>query len=85
MIAFHRMRDPMTPEAFRAWRKRNELTQDQAGAVLEISRSIVQKYEAADAEIPKKVRLACAAHELGVRDYDGRPLKLGFIEGGTHG
>lgn len=61
---------PMTPEAFRAWRKRLGMTQDGAARTLGKTRRTIQRYEDGDLEIPKTVRLAMAAVTGGFSDFD---------------
>lgn len=59
----------MTPEQFKAWRKRLDLTQQGAADAIGISRRMVQAYEADKQPIPKPVALACTALALGLKDY----------------
>jgi DNA-binding XRE family transcriptional regulator len=68
----------MTSEDFREWRARMRLTQFEAAQCLGLSRATIQSYERGSrqgpqgeepAEIPKAVRLACAALQLGILDY----------------
>lgn len=66
----------MSAEAFRRWRKSLGLSQKEAAAALGLKRRIVQYYEKGErdgdpVDIPKTVRLACAALSHGVRDYAG--------------
>ena len=68
----------MTPEQFRAWRKREGLSQTAAATALGVSMTTVRLYEKGErwedgrpVVIPKSVRLACAAISLGMKDYDG--------------
>jgi DNA-binding transcriptional regulator YiaG len=67
---------PMTPEAFRAWRKRLGLKQKEAADQLGLKKRMIQYYEKGRrdekaVEIPKTVRLACFALSSGVVDFDG--------------
>jgi DNA-binding transcriptional regulator YiaG len=64
----------MTPEDFKLWRRRMELTQAEAARALGLGKSTVELYEAgqrrdtgARVEIPRAVALACAAlfHRIG--------------------
>uniref|UniRef100_UPI003BA90AAF helix-turn-helix domain-containing protein n=1 Tax=Stappia sp. TaxID=1870903 RepID=UPI003BA90AAF len=69
--------DTMTPERFRAWRKRLGLKQKEAADRLGLKKRMIQYYEkgARDGrpvEIPLAVRLACYAISAGVTDFDGR-------------
>jgi DNA-binding XRE family transcriptional regulator len=72
----------MTPDQFRAWRKRIGKNQQDAGALIGISKESVGNYEAGrrrdggEAPIPKTVELACAAVELGMTEYDGGPIEI---------
>ena len=67
----------MTPEQFKAWRQHLGLNQKQAAAKLGVSGQTVWLYEKGEreegrpVEIPKPVRLACAAIALGLDDYHG--------------
>ena len=68
----------MTPEQFKAWRKRLRLSQQAAGVALGLGTSTVALYEqgkrwedSRPVTIPKHVRLAMAALALGMKDYDG--------------
>lgn len=67
----------MTPTAFRAWRKHMGLSQKAAAEALGISPRMVGYYEAGKrddgraVDIPKPVRLSCAALALGISDYSG--------------
>lgn len=56
----------MTPEEFKAWRKRLELTQTQAAEALGLSLRAIQYYERGEREITRTVALACAAVEAGI-------------------
>ena len=67
----------MTPERFRAWRKRLGLKQKEAADRLGLKKRMIQYYEkgARDGrpvEIPLAVRLACYAISAGITDFDGR-------------
>lgn len=56
----------MTPEDFRAWRKRMEFTQVQAAEAMGVSRDTIIRIEAEDAgEVPKTHELATQAIEQG--------------------
>ena len=67
----------MTPESFRNWRLRNDLTQTAAAEILGYSPRQIRYYEAGfdhrrnEAKIPKAVCLACWAIEQGQEDWDG--------------
>ncbi|MDA8232781.1 MAG: helix-turn-helix transcriptional regulator [Magnetospirillum sp.] len=71
----------MTPQQFRAWRDRHGWSREQTGQALGISADSVVLYErgarkdgSRPVEIPKRVRLAMAAIELGIADYDGEEM-----------
>lgn len=66
----------MTATAFKAWRKAARLSQAAAARAIGISPRNVFAYEHGEKPVPLTVRLACAAHALGLRDYDGPPQKL---------
>ena len=55
----------MTPETFKAWRKRLSLSQREAAARIGISLRQLQNYEAGSAVVPQTVALACAAIAMG--------------------
>ena len=71
--------NPMSAEAFRDWRKRLNLKQKDAAEVLGLTKRMIQYYETGSRSgqhvaIPKSVRLACYALEMGVGDYDGHSV-----------
>lgn len=69
----------MTPEQFRAWRKAQGFTLENAAEALGLARATLQLYErgrrfetddqgdAAEVEIPRHVALACAAIAAGLK------------------
>lgn len=71
----------MTPRQFKRWVRRQcearQLTADQLAARLGLSHAQLHRYQKGvdergrPAPVPLKVRLAMAAVQLGVRDYDG--------------
>ncbi len=62
----------MTGPEFAAWRARHGWTQADAAGALGIGRETLIKYER---EGPSRaVMLACAALELGITSYAGRPF-----------
>lgn len=68
----------MTPEQFKAWRKRSYKSQGAAAEALGMSKGSIELYETGKrrddgraVEIPKTVELACAALALGIKRYDG--------------
>ena len=72
----------MEPEDFRRWRKSLGLSQKDAAHALGLKRRVVQYYEKGerdgkDLEIPRYVRLACAALTAGIRDFHGPPGSMG--------
>lgn len=66
----------MTSEQFKAWRAAQKLSQADLADALDLARETITKYERAVNPVPKTVELACAAIQLGVRDFDGLNLKL---------
>jgi len=71
---------PMTPERFRAWRKRLGLKQRDAAERLGLKKRMIQYYEKGrrdgkDVTIPKTVRLACYAVSAGIGDFDGETVR----------
>lgn len=69
----------MTPERFRAWRKRLGLKQKEAADHLGLKKRMIQYYERGHRDghavvIPKTVRLACFALANGAGDYDGEAV-----------
>ena len=59
----------MTPQQFKAWRKRLGLTQARAADAIGMSLTQIKNYEAGRADIPRYVELACAALALGLNRY----------------
>lgn len=66
----------MSPDQFKAWRKRMGLNQAKAAEALGISKSSVELYERGvrrddgrPVVIPKAVELACAALVAGITEY----------------
>lgn len=71
----------LSPQAFKAWRKRLGLSQKQAGDALGLKTRMIQYYEKGERDgepiaIPKTVRLACQALATGILDYDGKSITL---------
>ena len=72
----HKSDAPMSPAAFKRWRKSLKLSQKEAAHALGLKRRILQYYEKGErdgepVEVPKTVRLACYALTQGCKDYDG--------------
>lgn len=72
----------MEPEDFKRWRKSLGLSQKDAAHALGLKRRVVQYYEKGerdgkDLEIPRYIRLACAALTAGVRDFHGPGSDVG--------
>ena len=67
----------MTPQAFKDWRLRNDLTQVGAAELLGYSPRQIGSFERGfeapckPAIVPRAVRLACWAIEKGIEDWDG--------------
>jgi len=76
----------MSPEQFKAWRKRRGFSRKEAGAALGVCTTTIQLYERGTrfdrndqpVVIPKTVRLAMAALAKGIKDYDG-DYKAGYL------
>lgn len=72
----------MEAEDFKRWRKSLGLSQKDAAHALGLKRRVVQYYEKGerdgkDLEIPRYIRLACAAITSGVKDFHGPPKGVG--------
>lgn len=50
----------MTPQGFKAWRRRMRFTQEQAAEALGITKRAVAAYEGGETQIPTMAALACA-------------------------
>ncbi|MCT8266153.1 helix-turn-helix transcriptional regulator [Afifella sp. JA880] len=66
----------MTPDQFKAWRKKLGMKQKEAADRLGLKKRMIQYYETGERDgkkvkIPKSVRLACYALSVGIADYDG--------------
>ncbi|MBK1624275.1 helix-turn-helix domain-containing protein [Afifella marina] len=66
----------MTPDQFKAWRKKLGMKQKEAADRLGLKKRMIQYYETGERDgkkvkIPKSVRLACYALSVGICDYDG--------------
>lgn len=66
----------MKPSEFKAWRKDNQLTQEQAAKKLGLKKRTIQYYEKGkrdgkDFKIPKTTELACYALSVGIEHYFG--------------
>lgn len=71
--------NPMQAEAFRNWRRRLGLKQKDAADLLGLKKRMIQYYETGSRDgkhvsIPKSIRLACYALEMGVGDYNGERI-----------
>jgi transcriptional regulator with XRE-family HTH domain len=69
------------PSDFKRWRKSLGYSQKNAAEALGLKRRVLQYYEKGERDgervsIPKTVRLACYALQLGVTDYHGPEPKL---------
>lgn len=60
----------MTPETFRAWRRRLCLSINEAGEALGISRDTIYRYERGESAITRITALACAAVALGIKPHE---------------
>ena len=67
----------MTPQTFRDWRLRNDLSQVEAAKLLGYSERWIRAWESGfeapdkPAVIPRAVRLACWAIEQGIEEWEG--------------
>ena len=61
----------MTGHDLERWRDHLKLTQKEAAERLGITWRMFSNYERGTAKIPLKIRLACGAVALGLRDYHG--------------
>ena len=66
----------MKPSEFKAWRKDNQLTQEQAAKKLGLKKRTIQYYEKGkrdgkDFKIPQTTELACCALSVGIEHYFG--------------
>ena len=57
----------MTKDEFKAWRKTNCETQDDAATKLGMGRRQIQKYESGAADVPLVVAFACVAIAAGLK------------------
>lgn len=75
----------MNGKKFKKWRKARKLSQKDLAELLGLKPRMIQYYEKGEREgksvkIPKSVRLACYALDLGVVDYDGEKPKSDKID-----
>ena len=75
----------MNGKKFKKWRKARKLSQKDLADLLGLKPRMIQYYEKGEREgksvkIPKSVRLACYALDLGVVDYDGEKPKSDKID-----
>jgi transcriptional regulator with XRE-family HTH domain len=71
----------MTNEQFKFWRERMNLSRADLAEIFDVTINTIGAWENGyrlsgthgrkDAAVPKSVQLACAAIQLGVREYDG--------------
>ena len=64
----------LQPEAFRSWRLRHSLTQEQAAQALGISTRSVSYYEK-DKPVPETIRLAMIGYDCETLSFDPRVMK----------
>jgi transcriptional regulator with XRE-family HTH domain len=72
----------MEADDFKRWRKSLGLSQKDAAHALGLKRRVVQYYEKGERdgkalEIPRYIRLACAALTAGFKDFNGPPKGVG--------
>jgi transcriptional regulator with XRE-family HTH domain len=70
----------MNGKQFRKWRKSRRLSQKKAAELLGLKPRMIQYYEKGEREgksvaIPKSVRLACYAIDVGILDFDGEKVR----------
>ena len=75
----------MTPKQFRLWRRGLGLKQKDLADLLGLKRRIIQYYERGERDgrpidIPKSVRLACYAVQVGISDFDGDHVERRKLE-----
>ncbi|MDP4796125.1 MAG: helix-turn-helix domain-containing protein [Rhodospirillales bacterium] len=75
----------MNGKKFKKWRKARKLSQKDLADLLGLKPRMIQYYEKGEREgksvkIPKSVRLACYALDLGIVDYDGEKSRTAKID-----
>lgn len=65
----------ITPDAFKAYRLMNNMTQEQLSEAIGVSRRNIQNYESGVLVPTLTVALAIAAHEAGVKPWSMTPQK----------
>jgi DNA-binding transcriptional regulator YiaG len=79
-------KDIMEPQDLKAWRERNNLTQQAAADALEISRRTLVAYEQGESDIPRVVEFACSWLDKNPAAIEPRDrFRMGLTEGGTAG
>jgi transcriptional regulator with XRE-family HTH domain len=76
----------MEPRNLRAWRERNDLTQQSAADALEISRRTLLSYEQGESPIPRIVEYACNWLDKNPAAIEPRDrFRITLTDGGTAG
>jgi hypothetical protein len=74
----------MEPEDLKAWRERNNLTQQDAAEALGISRRTLAYYEQGESNIPRPVEYACKWLDQNPAAIEPRDrLRIALTDGGT--
>ncbi len=74
----------MEPQDLKAWRDRNNLTQQAAADALEISRRTLVAYEQGESAIPRIVEFACNWLDKNPAAIEPRDrFRIGLTDGGT--
>jgi transcriptional regulator with XRE-family HTH domain len=80
------MVDLMEPQDLKAWRDRNDLTQQDAANALGISRRTLVAYEHGESDIPRLVEFACNWLDRNPAAIEPRDrFRIALTEGGTAG
>ena len=76
----------MEPQDLKAWRDRNDLTQQDAADALGISRRTLVAYEQGESEIPRVVEYACSWLDKNPAAIEPRDrFRIALTDGGTAG
>src|SRR5580700_7381065 len=76
----------MEPLELKAWRDRNNLTQQSAADALGVSRRTLVAYEQKESEIPRAIEFACKWLDTNPAEIEPRDrFKIGLTDGGTAG
>jgi DNA-binding XRE family transcriptional regulator len=76
----------MEPQDLKAWRDRNDLTQQSAADALEISRRTLVAYEQGESNIPRAIEYACNWLDKNPAAIEPRDrFRIALTDGGTAG